>query len=471
MTSELLKLCGFEPQEAEAEQTRINRAFDIWGITAGDVKRAEERITRYFDLKLTGMRKIRGIWIKEFVDMTLAKDEGKIVVYSSFPPIAQINGSMATMSEKVYCSVPEPIILTVLGQYFGKLGSILEQAEKSWLPPGQAHCPFLQARLAGILGGMAPRPDLLIAMGITCDQAGKTDDLIGYLMGVPVVHVDSCNDEAGDHLPYPDPRRVRYLARELTRVAEMVRQVTGLELTEEAINQGNNKYNGLKVMYDKLQLLRGRADPLPMSEKDWVNIFDIISTCGHRVINEGQDALNILFKELKQRTDDGIGVLDKGAIRVCNLFPHSSDPAVTEVLEKAGLASVVNSGAPSNLSLPSEYDSIWEQIADKNLRVGPRASTLVYINQLKEHCREWKVEGLIIAALVKCRFYNIFPRKAKEIIEKELNIPVLAIELDNLDSREYTAEYLRTRVEPFAAMLKDRKKGSPRGLGDRSSRN
>jgi benzoyl-CoA reductase/2-hydroxyglutaryl-CoA dehydratase subunit BcrC/BadD/HgdB len=463
MYSELVKLCGFEPEEVEKERPRIDRAFEIWQITAEDVKRAEERIKSFFDLELTGMRKFRGIWLKEFVDMTLAKEEGKKVVYSSFPPVAQITGAISVMSDKVYCSVPELIILTVMGQYFGKLGPILEQAENSWLPPGQAHCPFLQTRLAGILGGMAPIPDLLTTPGVTCDQAGKTDDLIGYLHGVPVVHMDSCNDETGDHWPFPNPRRVRYLAQELKNAAKIFQQVIGLELTEEAINQGHREYSEIKSLFDKLQELRGKADPLPMSEKDWGNVFDAISVCARRVVREGRDALNTLLEELGERADRGIGVLEKGAPRVVNLYPHSSDPVVTEVIEKAGLASVVNAGAPSALTLPSEYESIWEQIADKNLRGGSRCSAQLMITQLKDHCREWNVDGVIIAALSKCRFYSTFPRKAKEVIEKELGIPVLALEQDSVDSREYTAERFRTRVEPFAEMLKDRKKRALKG--------
>jgi hypothetical protein len=463
MYSELLKFCRFEPEEIEKEKPRIDRAFEIWGITAEDVKRAEERIKRFFDLELTGMRKIRGIWLKEFVDLTLAKEEGKKIVYSSFPPVAQITGAISVMSDRVYCSVPELVILTVMGQYFGKLGPILEQAENSWLPPGQAHCPFLQTRLAGVLGGMVPLPDLLTTPGVTCDQAGKTDDLIGYLRGVPVVHLDSCNDETGDYWPFPNPRRVRYLAQELKNVAQTFQQVIGLELTEEVINQGQREYSKIKSLFDKLQELRGKADPLPMGEKDWENVFDAITVCARRVVREGPDAFNTLLKELEERTDHGIGVLDKGAPRVVNLYSHTSDPAVTEVIEKAGLASVINAGTPSALNLPSEYESIWEQIADKSLRGGSRCSAQSMINQLKDHCREWNVDGVIIAALAKCRIYNIFPRKAKEVIEKELGIPVLALEQDSVDSREYSAERFRTRVEPFAEMLKDRKKRALKG--------
>lgn len=463
MNSEFLRLCGFEPEETAKEKSRIERAFQIWGITDEDAERAEDRIRRFFDMELTGMRKIRGIWLKEFIDMTLAKEEGKKVVYSSFPPIGQITGSLAIMSEKVYCAVPEPTIMTVMGQYFGKLGPILETAEKSWLPPGQAHCPFLQARLACILGGKVAMPDLLTAVGIVCEQAGKTDEIIEYLHGVPVVHVDCCNDELGTHWPYPDPRRVKYLAQEFKKVAAAVRDVIGLELTEEAINRGNREWSVLRSAFDKLLDLRAKADPLPMKEKDWQNVFEIVMTCSGRVVREGVDAVNTLFKEVKERVDRGTGVMEKGAPRVVNVFAHASDPSVTEVLEEAGIASIVNGFTPSAGSLPGKHESIWEEIATKTLAGGAHASAAIWVDQLKDYCREWEVDGLVIAALLKCRINNIYPRKAKEVIERDLSIPVLAIEFDSIDSREYTAEYLRTRVQPYAEMLKDRKKRGLKG--------
>jgi benzoyl-CoA reductase/2-hydroxyglutaryl-CoA dehydratase subunit BcrC/BadD/HgdB len=466
MYSEFLQLCGFSPEEIEKEQSRIDKAFKTWGITAEDVKRGEERIKRYFDLELTGMHKIRRLWITEFVDMTLAKEEGKKVIYSSFPSISQITAAIANMSDKVFCTVPEPIIMTVMGQYFGKLGPILEQAEKSWLPPGQAHCAFLQARIASILGGMAAMPDLLISVGIACDQSGKTDEMMEYLKGIPVVHIDSCNDEAGDHWPYPDPRRVRYLGQELKNVSEVFQQVIGLELTEETINQGMSGWSRLKTIIDKIKNLRDKADPLPMSEKDWQNVFELGSLCSGRSVREGLDAVNMLLKELQERVNQGIGVLPKGAPRVINFFGSSSDPAVTEVIEKAGLASISGGGSHSTRrekSSSSMYKSVWEQIAAKNLNSAMHASAAIKIDDFKQQCGGGHVDGLIIAALVKCRAQAIHPRKAKDVIEKELGIPVLAIEFDNLDSREYTAEYFKSRVEPFAEMLKNHQKKTVRG--------
>jgi benzoyl-CoA reductase/2-hydroxyglutaryl-CoA dehydratase subunit BcrC/BadD/HgdB len=463
MYSELLKLCGFEPEEVEKERSRIDRAFEIWGITAEDIKRAEERIKRFFDVGSIGMRKFRGIWLKEFVDLTLAKEEGKKIVYSSFPPVGEVTGSMALISEGVYCSVPEPMIMTIMGQYFGKLGPILEQAEKFWLPPGQAHCPFLQARLASMLGGMVPMPDLFITVGLTCEQAGKTDEIIEYLHGIPVVHIDSCNDEVGDHWPHANPRRVQYLVQEFKNVAKIFQQVIGLEFTEETVSRGLREWGRLKSIFGAISELRGRADPMPLSEKDWENVCSAMVTGAGRTVREGIDAANILLEELQERTRQGIGVLEKGVPRVINLFPHASDPAVTEVIEKVGLASVTNFISASVRSVPGEYESTWEQIADRHLRGGTRCTGRLAITELKEVCHEWDVDGVIIAALSKCRIYNTFPRKAKEVIEKELGIPVLALEQDSVDSREYSAERFRTRMEPFAEILKDRKKRALKG--------
>jgi benzoyl-CoA reductase/2-hydroxyglutaryl-CoA dehydratase subunit BcrC/BadD/HgdB len=45
----------------------------------------------------------------------------------------------------------------------------------------------------------------------------------------------------------------------------------------------------------------------------------------------------------------------------------------------------------------------------------------------------------------------------KEFVESETGLPVLSLETDIYDSRTYSAEALRTRVEAFAEMLLQRK--------------
>ena len=49
------------------------------------------------------------------------------------------------------------------------------------------------------------------------------------------------------------------------------------------------------------------------------------------------------------------------------------------------------------------------------------------------------------------------PGQLKQWVEENMGIPTMALETDNFDTRSYSAEALRTRVETFADMLRARK--------------
>jgi len=93
MYSEFLGLCGFESEEIKQEESRVRKAFEILDIEPEDISQAAERITNFFDIELLGIRKALGIWLKELIDMVLAKEEGKKIVYASFPPYLPGGGS------------------------------------------------------------------------------------------------------------------------------------------------------------------------------------------------------------------------------------------------------------------------------------------------------------------------------------------------------------------------------------------
>ena len=151
MYSEFLSLCGFEPEEIKRETRRIEKAFGILEISDEDVDRAKAKIEKYFDIELLGMRKILGLWLKELVDMVLAKEEGKKVIYVSYPPIPQIVAAMALTSDDIYCASPDIVLRNTLNLLFDKINPVLETAEKNGLAPGIAFCSYLQTRLGAIV--------------------------------------------------------------------------------------------------------------------------------------------------------------------------------------------------------------------------------------------------------------------------------------------------------------------------------
>ena len=64
------------------------------------------------------------------------------------------------------------------------------------------------------------------------------------------------------------------------------------------------------------------------------------------------------------------------------------------------------------------------------------------------------MDGFINLYPFSCRALALYPLIAKKDIEEDLGIPVLALEGDYYDTRNYSPEALRTRVETFAEMLR-----------------
>jgi hypothetical protein len=127
MYTELFRLCGFEDAEIEKERLRIDRALKKLEIDAEDCRRAVDRVRKYYSIDLVGVRRCLGLGLKDIIDLVLAKEEGKKLVYTSVPPPAGLALSLNMVG--VWCQVPESIVALAMGQIFGKLSPIMEAAE------------------------------------------------------------------------------------------------------------------------------------------------------------------------------------------------------------------------------------------------------------------------------------------------------------------------------------------------------
>jgi len=458
MYTELFKLCGFESEEIERERPRIDRTFEIAGIGAEDVKQAEARVTKYFDTSLSSVRKILGIWLKQLMDLTLSKEEGKTVVYTSFPSAGVIGLSANLASEKVYCQAPEIVLDLAMGQIFGKLDPILEAAEEHGLPPGLGMCSLNQARVGAIIKGIAPVPDFTLTSGFFCDQTAKVDDFLHEVYGVPCVFIDSCLDSNWDEFPEISPRRVQYLASEMRRGFDEFQQVLGIEITEEARHEARR--GTAKLWFAMAQVWElMRSDPVPISQVDLGLFFWMIASIEHRAVAEGPEAISTLIREVKQRVDEGKGVIEKGSPRVLLAIHQATDPSVVHMIEELGLAIPITGLASisSTEVAKSTYATTEERRADTELRRGLYHSASALVYRYKELCNSWNVDGVVNLYPFSCRPAAYPALILKKSIEEELGIPVLALEGDIWDTRDYSAGALRTRVETFGEMLRARK--------------
>jgi hypothetical protein len=108
------------------------------------------------------------------------------------------------------------------------------------------------------------------------------------------------------------------------------------------------------------------ADPMPISGVASGMAINLAAASTGRSMTEGPEAINILCREVQERIDKGIGVVEKGAPRVLNFAQHFSDPGITHMMEAAGLAVAATIRAPTCFCLsPSVMEKSATLRADK----------------------------------------------------------------------------------------------------------
>jgi benzoyl-CoA reductase/2-hydroxyglutaryl-CoA dehydratase subunit BcrC/BadD/HgdB len=456
MLSELFKLFGFESEEIERERNRIEKVFEILEIGSNDMDQAIERINKFFDIESVGMRKVLGLWMKELIDLVLAKKDGKRIAYVSYPPVAEIAAALALNPTEIFCSCPDVVLSNTLNLIFNKINPVLETAEKNGLSPGIAFCSYLQTRLGAIIKGVIPKPDVLIASCYLCDLTPAADQILHEMYGIPVLYIDNVFDIKGEDWPQIEERKITYLASEMYEAVRNLEQALGCEISETKIREAINIRENLNSILGEIRKL-AQANPVPLKYNNYRVTYELVGSCIGTGLQKGEEVLKILFEELQKKVNNGAGVLKKDAPKVI-VTMISYDPKLTDTIESLGLAIVGSATLTLPGGNPAPSTSLWRQLAEDLMkRRGASYSSWAYIVHLKELARQLGVDGLIFWYHYSCRQYSILSLKAKEVIENELGIPVLLLEGDYCDFRSRTIDQMITKLETFAEMVRLRR--------------
>ena len=451
---DLLKLCGYEIEDIENVRPRLEKAFKILEFTPEDFNKAEQRVKRYYDVDLLSIRKMLGIWFKSLIDLVLAKEDGKKVVYTSMPPYFHILNGLTIVSEDVYVTSPDITLAYAVGGIFGKLLPYLEEAERDVFTVSSASCSPIELKLGAINLGAIPLPDLCISSGHVCDQTPKLDEILNLRYGTHVVYADGTHDEYEKVWPNVSEKRVEYVTGITEEILQRVNEILGCSMTKEIAEKADLRIARISRKSKRVFELIKSADPQPTG---FVNVGALmrlakLSVNSTTVAEDIDGLLELFYDELQERIKQGKGNGPKGKPRV-GISGLSSIPEPTAMIEEAGLAIVVDfTGlAPVEEELvQSRYEDYWSRGAETMLR----HSSGKYSTRLIQVCREWNLDGAILNPPIGCRELCRVPLKEKELIQKQLGKPSLILECDLADTRTYSDESLRTRLEAFVEMLK-----------------
>jgi benzoyl-CoA reductase/2-hydroxyglutaryl-CoA dehydratase subunit BcrC/BadD/HgdB len=342
----------------------------------------------------------------------------------------------------------------VLGCIFDKIVPVLEAAEERWLKAGLvAHCGNVKA-MAGLFAlNLVPRPDLVVCCGSLCDTAPKTADLLQEIYNIPACTYDICADREFKEYQAATERVAGFGEKSLRRFRDRLQEVAGVEITDDLLTEVTDARHNLTHSIARLMNLVSSSDPLVISANHshvWGNV-DALSLSINS-LPEATDAINTLYEELKERVDKGTGIVEKGAPRISALLPsHYSDPRADLLASELGIALVpgeVFGGRPVEIE-----GGIFQRMQMMNLQ-GPLDGCLSKrLLSIIEECKGSNIDGVLDRYHVGCRTTCGDAFIIKDVITKELGIPVLLQERDDFDPRSYDHEEFKRQLEVFKMMM------------------
>jgi len=449
------QLCGFQPDEVERERPRIERAFKILEFGPADIQIAEDRVRECFDISLVGIREMLRLFLRELISLVLAKQENKKVVYKDFMLHSQLGFALMHASKDVYVTTPEVLLGVTMGQIFDKWNSLLKIGEERGLLPGKAQCGATQAYLGALTKGIIPVPDLVIVGGYFCDQFPLAGELISRLFNIPAAFVDGVVDSDWAIYPNYNERMISYTGGKIGKAIKKFEDITGCIVTEEMKKQGRRDNARYWHAFQPLVDIVATSDPQAISQAN-ITLSYWLYGVPMRDRESAIGAITTLLGEVEQRVKGGMGIVEKGAPKVYYGFHSLVDPRIVKAVESLGLSITT---CHANWIPPDEWGTrtrtiFEERLAEGNCQRSTLASTFGIVDYLRKNCEHFKVDGMIEIFPYNCRCWVTSPLMARQYIKEKLGIPVLVIEGDQFDSRSYSAQQLRTRVETFAEMLK-----------------
>jgi benzoyl-CoA reductase/2-hydroxyglutaryl-CoA dehydratase subunit BcrC/BadD/HgdB len=139
------------------------------------------------------------------------------------------------------------------------------------------------------------------------------------------------------------------------------------------------------------------------------------------------------------------------------------DPSVTSLMEKSGLKLVdLRLSTTKEEQIDSgQYEDFWERSAERMLSYCSRK----FPRRIVQLCKQEELDGLVLNYVIGCRDLSVTPFKIRDIVSRELGLPVLMLEVNLCDTRDYSPESMKGRVEAFVEVVKAKveNKGLHRG--------
>ncbi|MBI4964553.1 MAG: 2-hydroxyacyl-CoA dehydratase [Desulfomonile tiedjei] len=328
----------------------------------------------------------------------------------------------------------------------GTVATFMEESEHGGF--GADTCGYHRAVIGAAMKGLMPVPDVMVATTSPCTGGLAAMENLARMFDKEMFVLD---------VPHSDtPASVQYLANQYKDMFRFISSRTGETLDEDKLREAIVKSNRARELMVEVFRLAQNV-PSPANGQSLAN-FGIVMALflGTDAAIEIAQAYKDEFEEMIQNGESGVPEEQVRLLWLQNRIQFKNP--LIRMLEQEYKAAVV---------IDELNDITWDPIdpADPFTGIAKRTITIPFngeVNRRLNHVRHlatvYKVDGTVNPCHWGCR-QGTGARGLLQAGLKELGIPVVNLEVDCVDTRNFAEGQLKTRLEAFMEML--RTKPSP----------
>lgn len=311
-------------------------------------------------------------------------------------------------------------------------------------------CSFLRGTYGAVTEDCLPTPDFLACTSMYCDASAKLFYNLSRKYNKTYFYID---------VPYhyDQAHAIDYVAKQIEEMVEKMAELSGRKVDYNKLVESIEFSNQARDYFVKINELR-QAHPAPMLGGEAINHTVVLAhTWGSQEII---GIYKLLYEELKQRADSKIGAIEGGEkhrILWRNLKPYYSDYIMSylELEKKAAIAF-----EEANFIYWEQMDpkEPYKSLAKRMLSNPPLGEYKRWLEVTLRLVNEYEVDGVIEFAHWGCHHLNSGTQILKQTLENK-EIPLLILDGDCVDSRDYSDGQVKTKIDAFLEVL-DKKKGA-----------
>jgi bcr-type benzoyl-CoA reductase subunit B len=311
-------------------------------------------------------------------------------------------------------------------------------------------CSYARIDLGVCFSGMTPvgklpKPDLLFASNNICQTVIYWYKVLAHYWNIPLIIFDT---------PYNFEKisegETSYMVSQFKEMIPILEEISGKEFDYERFLRIIRIAREASITWGKV-LNTMKARPAPMTIFDaFGHLAPIVSLRGLQVALRYYRSL---LRELEDRAEKGVGAIANERKRLMwdNIAIWYKVRDLSDIFARHGMnfvtATYTNAWVETVSHLDTDYP--FESMA--------KAYSLVILNNNLNHrlelmerlIKEYQVDGLVIHSARSCKPYSVGQYDLKRLLMKRLGVPSVIIEADITDSRVYSEEQTRTRLEAF----------------------